>query len=859
MIQWKDSMSNMRRDADHHGVMASLRTMRSNNDRFLTSTAAQPILHDILDSAIKNQKWTAEIIQIAEHLRDQYNFEWPGLYHRVVEHHLNQRRGDLAVFWHLNLSPKFPPTEATVRNLLVKFIEDQNEDVQSALKSIYSFSHGRTLYDIIIPQLYAAGKSSLARKWRKTLNMHKDIPLSARARQFLRYIASYYPSIQLTPEERHWADLEPQSATAGNANFSLPEARPYSDGIIARWFASSWTSVEFAINFIAQIGIPAIGPRSLQALALREASASDLFARLKELDKAGIGIPTTIYGTAIAHFARERDEESLSAILNCDIHPDEFDDDETRALLLSAAKRTGNTVQQSLLSKVDNVIQVQQSTPPPRLADTTLAAQAASRDSSRSTQFVSQPAAMVVLQSIFGRILIHNKRILLQQHTQDHVDLAIAAMFRMTRSNFAIPMRYWAYLLEILGRSGRLQDLEAVSLQLVKLYNSHSSGLVLIHGTDVPRSSFRFAESADEPTVAVDGHVEESPLRLAELKPELPMSPHTHDDAGQHSFRNEADEDGTTDGYNNTYVTRDTNTHRPAEDHKHESLKRLQQVFAKTDASHSGRNTAENETQSHASDLNTPAPASAESATYDDFYSLFASRRHDHGTIRKSKKSRQEIASERLDALMASCGPTEPSGKQALKRIASSRPQELIIKSHYGYSLSEREYIPADMPFSHRQHPLQKVFDSTMQRRIIRWSFDQLMRAKSAQVNKYTLMRGESWDIASGVRLLAQLRDQGVLIDRDLLCASIASRIAVSQIPGRLQHSSRDTTAQSMEYLLRSMELAWGEKLFESAIELNDRVEVSKVQTWDRYSKLFGKRERRRRKDTYNVGDTKKL
>lgn len=858
MIQWKDSMARLRRDADHDGVMASLRAIRNKNDRFLTSEAAQPILFDILDSAITNQKWTAEIIQIAEHLRDQHNFEWPELYHRLIEHHLHEGRGDLAVFWHLNLSPKFPPTEVTVRNLLIKFIENPSEDVQSALRSIYSFSPGRNLYDVVLPQLYAAGKSNLARKWRKTFKLHKDNPKSARCRPFLRYLASYYPSIQLSAEERRWADLEPLSTTTSDTDPAPPESRPYSDSIIARWFASSWTSVEFAINFIAQIGIPAIGPRSLQALALREATASDLFARLKELDAAGIGIPTNTYGIAIAQFARERDDESLTAILNCDIHPDEFDDSETRALLLNAAKRTGNSAQQYLLERVERILQTLESTPARMLAETILPAQGVPKDIT-TTEPVSQQAAMAVLQSIFGRILMHNKRILLKQHTQDHVDLAIAAMFRMTRSNFAIPTKYWAHLLEILGRSGRLQDLEAISLQLVKLYTSNKRGLVLIHGTDVPRSSFRYADGSEDSAKAFDEHIEEPPLSGAQLEVDLPVSPKAAGDVYEQTMNSEGGEAASTDDYNNLFAARDTPSRMPSVDHKQESLRRLQQVFTKTSKSNDGHEAPQAESKDVSSSTNISSSTAGEVTSADDFYALFSTRRHEHGTVKKSRKSRQEIATERLNALMASDDPMQSTGKQASKRIAGPQPQELMIRSYYGYPLAEREYIPADLPFSHRQHPLQKVFNSTMQRRIIRWSFDQLMRAKSAQVNKYTLLRGESWDFASGVRMLALLRDQGVLIDQDLLCASIVSRIAVSQIPGRLQHSSRDTTAQSMEYLLRSMELAWGDKLFESAVELNDRVEVSKVQTWDRYSRLFEKRERRKRKDIYNVGRAKTL
>jgi hypothetical protein len=163
------------------------------------------------------------------------------------------------------------------------------------------------------------------------------------------------------------------------------------------------------------------------------------------------------------------------------------------------------------------------------------------------------------------------------------------------------------------------------------------------------------------------------------------------------------------------------------------------------------------------------------------------------------------------------------------------------------------QFLPADLPFSHRQHPIQRLFSPFLQRAVVRWGFDQTlaqrpMRRPKSKSSHPTL---EDFDIAKGVRILAILRDHGVLIDPQIIRSSISQRISVGQIPSR-RHRQRDSTNVGTEFVKRLVDEAWGSELLPSLPELNRSVEKSEIQTRNRYPRLFSDTFNERRYDLHH-------
>ncbi|KAF4334357.1 pentatricopeptide repeat domain protein [Fusarium beomiforme] len=151
--------------------------------------------------------------------------------------------------------------------------------------------------------------------------------------------------------------------------------------------------------------------------------------------------------------------------------------------------------------------------------------------------------------------------------------------------------------------------------------------------------------------------------------------------------------------------------------------------------------------------------------------------------------------------------------------------------------------IPADLPFTHRQHPIQKIFDISLQRAIIRWGFDITLGRQPTQPSLATLKPTgiTSFDLACGVRLLAMLRDKGVYIDQQIVRSTIIKRLAAASLPGKPRARARDSRELSPKNMKRLVEEAWGSGILPSEKQLALEIERHKPKLWKSYPRLFEK------------------
>ncbi|PHH81721.1 hypothetical protein CDD83_3500 [Cordyceps sp. RAO-2017] len=166
------------------------------------------------------------------------------------------------------------------------------------------------------------------------------------------------------------------------------------------------------------------------------------------------------------------------------------------------------------------------------------------------------------------------------------------------------------------------------------------------------------------------------------------------------------------------------------------------------------------------------------------------------------------------------------------------------LASHDAASQPEMEcLIPSDLPFTHREHPIQKLFDPHLQRSIVRWGFDHALAAQPSDVALMDLPFAaiQQSDVACGVRLLAALRNHGVLIDPQIVRAALISRIATAQVPGRRRHRSRDEIEMTVENLKKTIDMAWGSEILPDVSNMLRGLEKNMSKLRKRYSKLIGR------------------
>ncbi|KAL7930574.1 hypothetical protein V8C35DRAFT_312352 [Trichoderma chlorosporum] len=637
----------------------------------LAFSDAEPLRGKILSAALGSDSRLSLLFTAAQQLLAQNSFQWPDLYTRIVRFSLERSDYEEAVRWDGRLTPVFPPGADEFGALLATFAIKPTPEMQSTLTTLYVSSTNRQLYDHIIPALFASGQSKLARTWRQKLAVFKDVPLTSNSRPFLLFLASYHPHIPLTESELAVAELDRQQLEAeADEDESPPDVErrrvdkrgTHSDALVAKWFASTWTSVEFAINFIYKLGVRTIGPRSLQSLALRDPDAKEVAARIDQVERLGIRISTQSYCKILVAFARNGADDLLMDLLHCDIHPDEFEDMETRHSLMAEAARTGDWKMERLLQGIEWAIETG---PTSRRLNSLLRSEISKRSLGRAKEVLdrmealkinmAQASATRLLKRVFWKLDYHPPQRPQRHLPRDHgfsdsddptLDRALNVIRRISCHDVAIPTRYWKTLLYNLGRSRRLDELDQLSLEIMQFYTPPFGGLVPVHREDLP---------------------------------------------------------------------------------KH-------------------------------------------------------------------------------------------------------------------FNTEEKEYIPADLPFVHHHHPIRLIFDSSLQRSIVRWGFDQTLATKPQPPTSLTPLQTANFsqfDVARGVRLLATLRDQGALIDTQVVRSSVVSRIATGMVPGRPRHRARDSVEFSMESLMDLVEKAWGSEMFADMPSVKQEVEARKSKLWNRYPKLI--------------------
>jgi hypothetical protein len=732
---WERRIVAIRHSHGDQGTWETFLELRNQGNVHLVTEPRAVFLRDnILKAALAHPDRVEELFTFAQELQETYRFEWPEFYLKVVHFYLAQTDYDAAFRWHLKLLPAFRPDLDSFGALLASFAIDFSPRMQSTLTRMYSFNPYRELYDYVVPALFDSGQSHPARVWRKRFILFNDYAKSSKSMPFLDFLSRYFPNVQLTKEELAVLnrDLGVGNAMASSdpEDIQLDQNKGiYSDKFTARWFASSWTSSEFAISLMHKLGLRTVGSQSLQSVALREDDARGVTYRLAQFRELGMAIAPTIYCKALMSFAERGEDDLLRDLLHCDIHPAEFDNSETRLMLLAASAREQDWRRERLLQEVEGLAARPATKPNKALSkelnrNLSIALSAKGLAQVRSvldkmdsmSVTLEQKNSEGLLTRVFEDIWYHPKRAKQKTHglqADPQVDRAIQLSLRVARHGVAVPIKYWQMLLYNLGRLGRFRELEEFSYDICEIYSPDPGGLIPVHWRDLP--------------------------------PKAKSKPNTSD---------------------------------------------------------------------------------SESGVWAHYYSF-----------PDGKKKRSHFKEE---FWTAEIGSTQD---QPVGLLTESKPDKKPHNSSQKRHKSDYVFcIPADLPFTNRQHPIQKIFDVNLQRAILRWGFDITLGLEPAQPSLVNVQSTgvTSFDLACGVRLLALLRDKGVYIDEQVVRSAIINRLVVAHVPGRTRARSRDDRELSPAHMKQLVEEAWGSEILPSEAQLASEIATQKPKVWKSYSRLLG-------------------
>ncbi|KAI2643276.1 hypothetical protein GGS21DRAFT_495572 [Xylaria nigripes] len=482
------------------------------------------------DPTILNEIWL-----YSEWMFDLHGVKWPHLYTTIMKHFLRTHQHQRILQWQLLLAPHFYPGSDEFANIIKEFVLDKELYLWDTLPSLYKLNRDKCLYNTLLPYLYNSGASRLARKWRCIFLRHREVPLAEAAlKPFLRFLKAYHPNDKLTPHEiamlesaavptKNEPDLSRETMNRVHGETFGISVKDYNDQLGAKWFASSWLSIDFAISTVSALGIEKIGPLSFQAIALRAENSEEVLNRVAQLREHGISVVDSSYFRLIIYLASQKDDELLKHLLHSDVHPDVFDDIDLLTRLIKSSADISNW--QSLrLMLVARLVILRRSARD--LANGVFRLRFQKRDQdgvSRTLEDmkVSQiPLNSEEVNHIFQSLLDDYNREGRELHTQ--FQMFYLTIFRHLASmDVPVPLTHWRLIIFNMARQGRLEDMGRLCIEFVDLFLEGAflrPGFVPVHISDLPEGlTGPLSDSHDLLGVYIPqdllGSVDQHPLR----------------------------------------------------------------------------------------------------------------------------------------------------------------------------------------------------------------------------------------------------------------------------------------------------------------------------------------------------------
>ncbi|KAI8255864.1 hypothetical protein K4K56_007710 [Colletotrichum sp. SAR 10_98] len=504
---WLGLLNVAKREQGKDGVLAVWDVLQSRKAlRAADGEDAEPLWAMILEVFMDDESQLQRVVSYAEWMLEAHSARWPSLYPIIVSQCLRNGQYRRAMRWHMRLMPNFDPGPEAFGTMLCRFITNTEAGLQQTLKSLYVSTCHHSLYDDVVPLLYESGLSQLCAEWRGLFLLYGDVPNhTVKSEPYLRFLTRYYPGTPLKLEEQlvlegsisvRWGMQRESLLDVMDGTHEVDHGstgRRYSDTLGARWFASSWLPLDFAIHAVHALGVRQIGPLSLQSIALRDPAPDAVMGRIEQLHKVNIGIGHSTYALAVRHFAETAQHELLHELLHTDIHPEVFDDLATLGSIRDEALHAENIKTYHLLLAVQPAV-AQES------IDTTsnlLLQQSLQHGQARHALALMRDMRSMDI-DLSATSIEHIYSNVLEPLSWDPdiacvtwgpLRTAIDYLNHLMLLRAPVPARYWQKVLFGLGKFGRFDDVEGVCIGLLDAYqNGHTvpGGLLGVHPADAP-------------------------------------------------------------------------------------------------------------------------------------------------------------------------------------------------------------------------------------------------------------------------------------------------------------------------------------------------------------------------------------
>ena len=339
----------------HHGSGHTVKLYKEILQKQLEIPTRGDVAKELWDRLIQaghsDSKFMEEVIYYATELRRRTGEAWSRMYVSIVGHALKADPGS-ALSWHGRLKSHFPPSVEEYKKL---FTLSVSWGTISSFRAIYEDLPLPGLYGSAIPELCNLQMYEEAINWHHILFSANDLPSTfSELRPLLAYFAqsgndhqieritralieaevSFSRIAELFVRQRKAISREIMNRQLGEVHGVAP--KNLSDSFCARLFATRLFSVDTVIRGLQMMAVETIGPLSLREIASRDGCNAIAFCRHVDLLKeADVSLDKSLFSTIVRKLALENNTKLLRSIVECDLHPDTFEDFNLQEKLLA--------------------------------------------------------------------------------------------------------------------------------------------------------------------------------------------------------------------------------------------------------------------------------------------------------------------------------------------------------------------------------------------------------------------------------------------------------------------------------------------------------------------------------------------
>lgn len=496
---WKLWLELVRFRRRHHGTKATQTLYNEILRRDLSIPTKGSVGKELWDTSImiayQNPDFLREIAAYAIKLKRAKGEAWPRLYYSVVLCGLKMDP-TLAFELHVQLKEDFAPSLTTYQKLFDRSTAMDNVD---AFEALYRDFPLPGLYATVVPELCRLMDNRKALRWHYLLTTSKDFPSRFDdLKPLLAYLAHVGDDRQIeqivkdlkdaqsdiTPipaaaerfvRERHAISREIFNRQLGEVHGVAP--KHLSDGFCARLFATKLFSIDTTISGLQMMAVETVGPLSIREIASRlNYHPSNISRHLDRLNDAGISPDNSAFSLLVRKLAFNNEQDLLRSVVECDLHPDTFEDPDVQERLLAQfyEKNDPLLIERTLAAIT---IRCREQDLAKWRWNLVLRSHITLRkvDEVRSILETMKREGILVTSRSSRHLRVRwltERRVGRAAHSTKELSIIINATLSTMQSGRHVPIIAWREILRRLGMAGRLSEFERLVYRLVDHYTS---------------------------------------------------------------------------------------------------------------------------------------------------------------------------------------------------------------------------------------------------------------------------------------------------------------------------------------------------------------------------------------------------